>query len=497
MPNNIKKESSSQEELAKEEIAMPKTIWKLLLLLALVIAPSTTIAQTNMPPVVPVGNPETLQNDFVSWDWTAFLEDLWVQPLDPLAIQLPDEYLGSLPVGPFDLAQVRFLDSANLNANQRQLLAQNGFVVVPANVSQFEEPYRFDNNWDVNTGHGYWVTTDSVLHELYVAFANLLNFLETDELYDRVRNVAFESYNVAFDQYQSVRGTALEVPARAAALYYAVALGLLDPVAYTDTVDSALQTDAAILLDAANSAQGRLDVPFLPGYQEDFSQYEPRGNYTTSDLLQQYFRGMMWLGRITFLVRDDTSLQASLLALRALEQSGAMADWAVVSEILTYLIGPTDNLGPVEYLPLAQAIYGDDLPLDALADTSRLVNFRAEVQALPGPRINNVVRPIGTEVEQLDESTRGFRLFGQRFTFDGYAMQQLIYPYVGERGMERMLPAGLDVAAVLGSDTAYDLLAQQGETNYTNYDTIMMGFARRGQSDQRCGLVGEYLRRLA
>lgn len=454
---------------------MGKILLRLMSIMVLMISASMSMAQADLPPVVPVENPDTLQNDFVSWDWAAFVADGWVQPSDPLTIELPDEYLGSLPMGPFDLTDMRFLDDANLNAAQMDLLAQNGFVVVPGGLSQFEDPYRFDDNWDVHTGHGYWVTTDSVLHALHVAFVNLLNFIESDELYFRVRNVVLESYHVAFAQYEATQATALEEPARAAALYYAVALGLLDPETYTGTVDSTLQTDAASLLEAANLAQGRLDVPFLTRYQEDFSQYAPRGTYTTSEQLQRYFRGMMWLGRITFLARDDTSLQASLLALRALEQSQAIADWTAVSEILTYLIGPTDNLGPGEYLPLAQEVYGDDLPLDAFADLNLLAQFRADVQGLPGPRINNVVRPIGTEVEQLDESTRGFRLFGQRFTFDGYAMQRLIYPYVGEVGTERLLPAGLDIAAVFGSDVAYDLLVQQSDTAYTNYDTNMIG----------------------
>ena len=453
---------------------MQKIFSRLLLLFTLSILASTTIAQPNLPTVIPVENPDSLQNNFMSWNWESFIEDHWVQPSDPLVIELPDEYLGSLPVAPFDLSEIRFIDSANLNANQQQLLAQNGFVVVPASLSQFEDAYRFDNNWDVHTGHGYWVTTDSVLHALHVAFINLLNFMENDELYDHVRNVALGSYEAAFMQYQTTQNTALEEPARAAAIYYAVALGLLDPNAYGEKVAPALQADANILINAANEAQGRLNVPFLPDYDEDFSQYQPRGTYTTSDRLQRYFRGMMWMGRITFLARDDEALQASLLALRAMQQSSTMADWAVVSEILTFLIGPTDNLGPAEYLPLAQNIFGDDLPLDALSDTDRIANFREQVLALPGPRINNVVRPMDTQVDELDENTRGFRLFGQRFTFDGYAMQRLIFPYVGNVGMERVLPSGLDVATVLGSDIAYDFLEEQGETNYTNYNTNLI-----------------------
>jgi len=455
---------------------MRKALLGLLWLVALLFTVPTASMQADLPPVTPVTNPETFQNDFVSWDWATF-DDEWFSepPPDPLTIELPDAYMGSLPSGPFDLAGVRFADELNLDAAQRELLAQNGFVVVPGGVDQFEDPYRSDGTWDVYSGHGYWLTTDALLHALHVAFSNLLNFLETDELYDRVHNVALESYQAAFAQYEAAQGTTLEQPARAAALYYAVALGLLDPTAYTEAVDASLQADAGSLLDAANAAEGRLDVPFLPGYQEDFSQYRPRGTYTTSDLLQRYFRGMMWLGRITFLARDDGSLQASLLVLRAMEQSGAVDDWAAVSDTLAYLIGPTDNFGPAEYLPLAQGIYGVDLSLDRLADAGLLADFRALVQALPGPRINNVVRPMGTVAEELDDSTRGFRLFGQRFTFDGYAMQRLIYPNVGEAGAERALPSGLDVAAALGSDAAYNLLVEQGDTAYANYDANMIG----------------------
>lgn len=448
---------------------MRKLLQGFVVFIVLLIPTSTATMQSDLPTVTPIDNPHTVQNTFVTWDWETFIADAWEKPPDPLTIQLPEVYQGTLPIGPFDLAAVRFLDSATLNEVQQALLAQNGFVVVPGGEFQFEDAYRFDDNWDVNTGHGYWITTDSVLHALHVAFLNLLNFLESEELYDHVRAVASSGYQAAMTQLASTEDKALEQPARTAALYYAVALGLLDPAVYEETVDPALQSAADTLIAAATAAEGRLEIPFLPRYQEDFSQYAPRGNYTTSELLQRYFRGMMWMGRITFLVRDNESLLASLLVLRAMQQSGALADWAAVSETLAYLIGPTDNLGPAEYLPLAQAVYGAALPLDALSDLSRLEGFRAEIRALPGPRINNVVRPVGTEVERLDDATRGFRLFGQRFTFDGYAMQRLIYPYVGEVGNERKLPSGLDVAAVMGSDPAFDLLDQQGDTDYADY----------------------------
>jgi hypothetical protein len=108
----------------------------------------------------------------------------------------------------------------------------------------------------------------------------------------------------------------------------------------------------------------------------------------------------------------------------------------------------------MDYLPNALSVFGSDLDAEQFADPALLSEFRTQIQALPGPRINNVVRPLGTGVEELDDATRGFRVFGQRFTFDGYAMQRLIYPYVGVVGNERALPSGLDVAAAMGSDAA-------------------------------------------
>ena len=64
---------------------------------------------------------------------------------------------------------------------------------------------------------------------------------------------------------------------------------------------------------------------------------------------------------------------------------------------------------------------------------------------------------------------------GQRFTIDAAIMQQLVYNSVKENssGERRMLPDTLDMAAALGSDTALDILSEQGETDYENYSEKM------------------------
>jgi len=35
-------------------------------------------------------------------------------------------------------------------------------------------------------------------------------------------------------------------------------------------------------------------------YKEDYSQYVPRGHYTRSEKLKNYFRVFMWYGRMNF-----------------------------------------------------------------------------------------------------------------------------------------------------------------------------------------------------
>jgi hypothetical protein len=451
--------------------------------------------QVPLPAVKPAPNPATLETPYARWDWAAIIQDAWYQPPDPLALQLPDAYAGDLPVPPVNLDEVYFVQDANLTPKQLALLAQNGFVVVPGNVPQFDQVYQ-DDTWPHQEGQGDFITTDALLHSLFLTYQNALMFLEKDAFYGRVANFVAGGYEAAQAQVMETVGTPLEGPARNAAAYYAVALLLLadgEPY-YTvgvnqesgfregDRIPSQVlaQANPNILVqaqpvvDMARAAEGRLKVPMLDDYEEDFSQYKPRSYYAGDPLLEAYFRGMMWLGRITFRAKSDADTLAGLLALRALNAApGAYSDWTSVADTLTFLVGPMDDYSPVDYQPLAESVFGAGLPLDALADPAKLDAFLAGVAELPGPRINSLPLPIGITAEEVDAFTRGFRLFGQRFTLDGYIMQQLIYPEVGTAQNSRALPLGLDVPAALGSDIAFALADEAGATGFANYTENM------------------------
>lgn len=408
------------------------------------------------------GAPAGAQDEpgFVQWDWAKFSEGFWRQDLpDPLALTPPPVYAGDLPALPVNLDGVKFADK--LTGEQRAKLSENGFVVVPAGLDWFDQAYMWDDSWKSEEGTGWFVTTDSFLHSLHYIFDNLLADLERAMLYDRVLSATRATLDAA--RRQAV--TAAEMPpalqdaALNAVSYLSIAERLLSGEA---SADPALQA----IIAQAEAGEGMANVPFLGDYVEDFSHYRVRGHYAGDETLERYFRGMMWLSRITFLANDQTATQTALLVLRALrEADGAYGQWQDANDVINFLIGSADDLGPVEYGALADAVFGVGMPLNALADGAKLADFMARVKELPAPRIVGLLLPPDTAVEDIGEASRGFRLMGQRFTIDANILQQLMAPYVPGR----TLPKALDVAAAMGSDVALGLANIMGASEFPQY----------------------------
>ncbi len=442
-----------------------------------------------LPTITPTAEPSASDLSFAQWNWAAFDANGILSAPDPLTLQLPAKYAGDLPMPPIDLSKVYFVKDANLNQQQLTLLAQNGFVVVPSSYQQFDDAYQ-TQDWDTSTGKAMFVTTDALLHSLFLTYQNALMFLEQNVFYAQVTDFVTEGYQAAEAQYKQAVGTPLEDAAKKAAIYYAVPLLLLadgtqsyqgqtplsaSPAQVIQSADQSIISAAQPLVDMAKAAQGQQAVPILEAYTEDFTQYKPRSYYAGDPVLESYFRAMMWLGRITFQAKSQADTLTGLLVLRALQSNpDALNKWQNVADTIDFLVGPVDDYGPTQYTPIAQTVFGQGLPLTALGMTGNVTTFQAQVKLLPPPKINSIPIPAGaTSLDQVTSDEQGFRLFGQRFTFDGYVMQQLIYPAVGTDQQSRTLPMGLDVPATLGSNMAYSLTDAAGATQYAHYTDNM------------------------
>jgi hypothetical protein len=255
---------------------------------------------------------------------------------------------------------------------------------------------------------------------------------------------------------------------------------LLDP-------DTAVPAYAQELVDAELAliadANGIALSPLFPGLEfgEDYTQYIPRGHYTRSEELEAYFRSMMWYGRMTFRLKtDDPTIgreetKAALLLVHALQNATvgerpSLDVWLDLYNPTAFMVGRSDDLTAFQYIDVINAVYGENPTLAQLTDAEKLDLFIASANELPPPLILGLVI---SETDDVEEVTKGFRFMGQRFVPDAYIFRELIWRNVGTQAEPRQLPNGLDIMAAMGSDRAYEILTELGETNYVNYPSQM------------------------
>ncbi|MEW6094276.1 MAG: DUF3160 domain-containing protein [Chloroflexota bacterium] len=395
-------------------------------------------------------------------------------------VRIPETFQGGGYTLPVDLTQVEGMDALELSAEQEALLSQNGFVVASPIAGQWQEFYQI-----YEAGRYYdmppFITTDSIFHVYHLLFDKMLRDLERDYFIPYLRLLTSAMLAETSEQYATLRGTALEDQALRNVAFFGIADRLLE---LSDAIPAEAQSyvDAELaLINAANGAGvsplwDRPDLPEDEKLIEDYSQYIPRGHYTRSEDLKMYFRAMMWYGRLTYRLMDDFETQRALLLVQAMRSATAsdgtpaMTLWENIYEPTVFIVGKADDLGIYEYGALSDQIFGATPDLTVFADATLFAEFKQASAALPPPQINSMWVWIWQDQETV---TKGFRFMGQRFTLDEYVFGQLIWRRVGTEVQPRGLPKGLDFFAAMGSDEAYNILDDMGETQYANFDTQM------------------------
>jgi hypothetical protein len=414
--------------------------------------------------------------------------------------------LDGVPVPPV------LLDRHGMDAAALAMLAKHGFVVTPA-------PWPMDEIHTIyqqlSGAAPVFVTADTALHLYHLVFDSLLMSIEQHHLIGMLTGMA-----------GALRAKALETatgdgPVAAAALddlaVFDVIRRLLDP---SSEVDSRVSSRVTAEIELIDGRAGFARSPVF-GYDEDYSQYVPRGHYTRSEDLKRYFRAMMWVGRMGFLLKasgdpgdglvdgDRARHFARMAALLSrwlfeaeVEGAPAAETWQRIYSVTAFFAGFSDDLTPVEVRPVVDDLFRAAEGLQALADAGRTDLLRARMAALRSPAINsgtaaaaNVERIIrnGDPRELLEATARttGVRIMGQRYTPDADLMGRLAAPAVGAPlaprdplpftfvdtrfGPTRGFSRGLDVMALLGSSRARPILEALGDAQYVGYAEAFEG----------------------
>ncbi len=379
--------------------------------------------------------------------------------------------LPPLSVAP-DFSNVANLEQFTFSEQELTLLRQNHFVVTPRRLvggTGYREMYDIYNEAR-ELGIPILVTSDAMLHTFHLVFDKVLKTLEEQYFFGWLGELLAAIYQETLAQ-QAAAHDSLALWALGRNIEYLnVARALLDST-FVPQVSNGLYLAELELI--------RQHLPFVPspifGYCEDYTQYIVRGHYTRSDSLRHYFTSMMWLSRMTFDRADGGFTLAALLLTQALARArvqgtAALEVWDDIYQPTVFFVGKSDDIGPDRYLELAAEVYGpyfENLAPDAVAEQAQLRAFLHAARQLPGPKI------------EYPEQPAGFRLMGQRFIPDSYVLDALVFDRIPD---PRLMPRGLDVMAVLGSERAYQLLQQTPDwTRFPSYpvklDSLRLEFA--------------------
>ena len=244
--------------------------------------------------------------------------------------------------------------------------------------------------------------------------------------------------------------------------------------------EQAVLGDLASIYSASGTARPQVFSDEYAAYTQqvgvdfsvDFSQFTPRGTYTSSSLRRQYFRGMKWFIDLPFFVKSPalTSYAFAVTQLLA-EHPQALQDYNKLESAINFMVGTSDDLMPVDYLQALQAAQGTTDPSSAAL--AYLVKAR-------DPKIKDLaVSYSNVGVEQSADvllNTKGMRFFSGKFILDSYWTGYLTQGDEAPRpGYTQKLPpmaSALEVMSLLGSDTAKSLIPTLDFYKPTNAQAI-------------------------
>jgi hypothetical protein len=377
------------------------------------------------------------------------------------------------------------------------LLEKNGFMVFDSGkTDDVVAFYKGIENKEVPI----FVTSDSLLHLYHIQFDETLKEIEEKEFFNDITLLSRAMLADSMKKYDSAEGDLKEAAKRNAA-FFSVGLKLLDPTA---EIPPYVQADVDKEIEMIEKHEGFAKSQIFV-YQEDYSQYVPRGHYTRSENLKKYFKALMWYGRMSFLLKgcDDDCIvsehDAKIQTMEALLMAGSLQGvsvdgrkasdiWNRMYDVTSFYVGLADDLTPYEYMDAIVKVFGGEAEAEEIANEGKLLEVKAELAKMRSPLIyggtgNVEVIPPVTD-EKLNEvlgNTKGMRLMGQRFIPDSYMFQRLVnIGYTGQgnpftkafSGIRyiRGYPRGLDVMAVFGSGRALEIIEAEGDADYKEAD---------------------------
>ncbi|MBN2802454.1 MAG: DUF3160 domain-containing protein [Deltaproteobacteria bacterium] len=367
---------------------------------------------------------------------------------------------GTLDYDPSKAANLDLIQASELALSDEGLaiLKENGFAI--SDKHQFQNIFR--GYTDIYAAHlPVYISADAILDSVHKSYDNILADIEESVLITDLETLLTGMRaNLSSSSIYAETKKNLD-------FYLAVALSL----ANGEVASPVAGADAAKITDFYNKAllaegSGEAEI-FGVSRVIDFSQFKPRGHYEDSETLRQYFRAMIWLGRIDFRMletQDDGTTLVNREQINATLAFGTliadqMTAWNRITDVVDLFVGKSDNMTVLEIDDLKKALGVDGYKLDdSLTDD----NVK-EIILKGGFGAQKILSHL--MVNGLNEGTlplnSSFLLFGQRYVVDSHVFSNLVYDRVSSAKI-RLMPSPLDAAfAALKNNRAAELLKDE------------------------------------
>jgi hypothetical protein len=378
----------------------------------------------------------------------------------------------------------------NITGREKEFLRKNGFVVTERlQEESFDKHFRVIYKKDLPV----FISTDAILHAYHCSYDAILKDVELNFLIDKLKVLLKKMHSSMGKLVQNYKYMAeMEKMLQDVDVYITVPLKLLKI-----NVNPFYPSNEAVIKELLNL----IDNEQMESYKLfsdycsrdiDFSQFKPRGHYAqdedyANEVLEHYFRAMMWLGRTEiYLSLPESDLESfgcteeqlndmvvrqavdAFLLVELLHLARAEEDYEKFEKVISFFVGEQDNVTypQLKSLKIELNIRG----AAALLDNSTLNQFQQTLstktfsnqQIVSQLLYSNPLSPEGVK------AASAFMLFGQRFVIDSYITGNVVYDHILYQGKKicRLYPSTLDILFAFGNDASTQLLIPELQKHY-------------------------------
>lgn len=384
-------------------------------------------------------------------------------------------FLGSINQ---DINNILFLDSIEikygLTEYEKSLLKNNGFVVSErlqkgSFGGQFEDIYHKDLP--------VYISSDAILHAFHSSYDKILKDTELNLLIPKLK-LLLDNFNSNFPMLAAKYNTQpnLLQMLKDVDIYLSVAYKLLNSNTFSPNYYKENGNYINALIKDINSNTWITRQLFSESYRKiDFSQFKPRGHYDDEHYpeLKQYFRTMMWFGRIELYLIAPKEFQQipsadvqrqiimSKLISELIEISNQRELFDEIEYIIKIFVGEQDNVTLPDLEDVFSAV--KIKTADILLDTLKVKEFQDTLKTKSFAQQKILSQILMSDPMSTDkiEPASAFMPFGQRFVIDSYVTGNVVFDRINAT---RMLPSTLDILFALGNDASGQLLKDELDT---------------------------------